>query len=81
MAEGDFKRFPYFEKYQSWQDMKESAVNMPVKRKSSGSGTQVSALPSKKKKMSGLVPTKNAVQALNEYKTGIIFSCSGLACQ
>ena len=76
MAEGDFKGFPYFEKYQSWKDMKESAVNMPVKRKSSGS-----ALPSKKKKMSGLVPTKNAVQALNEYKTGIISSCSGLACQ
>ena len=69
MAEGS----PYFEEYQNWQNIKESSVNMPVKRKSSGSGTQVSAVPSKKKKISGLVPTKNAVQALNEYKTGTIF--------
>ena len=52
--------------YESWQNMKQ----IPAKRKAPGSDTEP-FVNSKKKKLSGSLQTKNAVQALNEYKPGM----------
>ena len=54
------------QEYESWQDMKQ----VPAKRKAVGSDTEPS-IQWKKKKTSGSLQTKNAVQALNEYKPGM----------
>ena len=51
--------------YESWQSMNQ----IPAKRKAPGSDTEP-VVHSKKKKLSGSLQTKNAVQALNEYKPG-----------
>ena len=61
--------------YESWQMMEQ----IPAKRKAPGSDTEPPFL-SKKKKISGSLQTKNAVQALNEYKPGldyVVLSQSG----
>ena len=62
------QQIPHLEEYKTWQALKSGEV-IPAKRKSAGDA-EVSYIPSKKKKISGPVQTKNAVQALNEYKTG-----------
>ena len=62
------QHIPHLEEYKTWQALKSGEV-IPAKRKSAGDA-EVSYIPSKKKKISGPVQTKNAVQALNEYKTG-----------
>ena len=54
------------QEYESWQVMKQ----VPAKRKAVGSDTEPS-IQWKKKKTSGSLQTKNAVQALNEYKPGM----------
>ena len=56
------------EEYRSWQNLK-AEDKMPPKRKSSFP-PEVFYMPSKKRKLSGPTQPKNAVQALNEYKTG-----------
>ena len=56
------------EEYESWQKLN-AEDKIPAKRKSSLS-PEVSYNPSKKRKIPGASQPKNAVQALNEYKTG-----------
>ena len=63
------------QEYASWQAMKQ----MPPKRKAPVSDTEPS-LQSKKKKISGSPQTKNAVQALNEYKPGMSRLLPGVFC-
>ena len=63
------------QEYESWQNMKQ----IPAKRKAPGSDTEPS-VHSKKKKLSGSLQTKNAVQALNEYKPGTILSPFCVVC-
>ena len=61
------------QEYESWQSMNQ----IPAKRKAPGSETEP-GVHSKKKKVS--LQTKNAVQALNEYKPGldyVVLSQSG----
>ena len=59
------------QEYESWQTMQQQQI--PAKRKAPGSDSEPPGN-SKKKKFSGSVQTKNAVQALNEYKPGKIRS-------
>ena len=63
------------QEYASWQAMKQ----IPPKRKAPVSDTEPS-LQSKKKKISGSPQTKNAVQALNEYKPGMSRLLAGVVC-
>ena len=58
------------QEYESWQVMKQ----VPAKRKAVGSDTEPS-IQWKKKKTSVSLQTKNAVQALNEYKPGMNQVC------
>ena len=61
--------------YESWQMMQQ----VPPKRKAPGSDPEP-LVHTKKKKISGSLQTKNAVQALNEYKSGldyVVLSQSG----
>ena len=64
------------QEYASWQAMQQ----IPPKRKAPVSDTEPS-LQSKKKKISGSPQTKNAVQALNEYKPGKSRLLCGVDCK